>query len=121
MDKAVFNILLIILILFWIPSFASGSVIISNTVWEGEVLISEDILVPEGITLSIKPGTILRVTPSESTKTDPEYMSPLTEITVRGILKAEGNEDTPIVFISTKGDESSNWAGLKMQRQVSIS
>ncbi len=112
MDKAVFNILLIILILFWIPSFASGSVIISNTVWEGEVLISEDILVPEGITLSIKPGTIIRVTPSESTKTDPEYMSPLTEITVRGILKAEGNEDTPIVFISTKGDESSNWAGL---------
>ena len=112
MDKVVFKIPFVIFAFLCIPSFVTSSVITTDTVWKDEVFISEDILVPEGITLTIKPGTIIRVTPSESTKTDPEYMSPLTEITVRGILKAEGNEDTPIVFISTKGDESSNWAGL---------
>jgi parallel beta-helix repeat protein len=112
MDRVVFKIFFIILTFFCIPSFATGSVITTDTAWKDEVFISEDILVPEGITLTIKPDTVIRVTPSESTKTDPEYMSPLTEITVRGVLKAEGTEDAPIVFISTKGDESSNWAGL---------
>ncbi len=111
MSRKILYILFILLSVLS-PLTVWGTVITSDTVWEGEVLVSEDILIPAGVTLTIKPGSIIRVVPSESTKTDPEYMSPLTEITVRGILKAEGNEDTPIVFISTKGDESSNWAGL---------
>ena len=112
MNKVVFKIPLVVFAFLWIPSFASGSVLTSNTVWEGEVSISEDILVPGGVMLTVKPGTVIRVTPSESTKTDPEYMSPLTEITVRGALEAEGTEDAPIVFVGTEGNESSNWAGL---------
>jgi parallel beta-helix repeat protein len=112
MDKALLKTLFIILILFYIPSFANCSVVTSDTVWKGEVTVLEDIIVPEGVTLSIKPGTIIKITPSESTKTDPEYISPLTEITVRGVLKAEGTKDEPIVFITTKEDESSEWAGI---------
>lgn len=77
---------------------AEANVITSDTIWEGEVLVEEDIVVPKGITLTVKPGTVIKVVPSESTKTDPEYMSPLTEITVRGVLRTEGTEALPVSF-----------------------
>jgi hypothetical protein len=73
----------IILLLFVLqaPSAAIGAVLTSDTVWSGEVSVSEDVLVPEGITLTVMPGAIIRISPSESTKMEPEFMSPLTEIT----------------------------------------
>jgi len=104
----------ILFVLFFVSvySTATAGVIASDTVWKGEVLISEDILIPEGITLTVMPGTIIKVAPSESTKTEPEYMSHLTEITVRGTLKAEGTEGSPVVFIIKKENRSDSWAGL---------
>jgi hypothetical protein len=39
-------------------------------------------------------------------------MSPLTEITVRGKLKAEGTKETPVTFLSAEGSESDGWAGI---------
>ncbi|HWR57265.1 MAG TPA: right-handed parallel beta-helix repeat-containing protein [Thermodesulfovibrionales bacterium] len=84
----------------------------SDTVWSGEVSLTGDILVPEGIVLTILPGTVVRISSSESTKTDPEYMSPLTEITVRGTLRAEGKEGTPITFAVSKEGKPGVWAGI---------
>src|SRR4030042_3726097 len=112
MDKAVFKILLILLTVFCIPPYATGTVITSDTVWEGEVFVFEDIVVPQGIALTIKPGTVIKVTPSERTKTDPEYASTLTEITIRGTLRAHGSEESPIVFIMNEEGKSNVWAGL---------
>ncbi len=74
--------------------------------------MTRDVLVPEGVVLTILPGTTIHVSPSESTKTDPEYMSPLTEITVRGTLRAEGTRESPIVFVLSGGDKSPDWAGI---------
>lgn len=112
MEKRIFKVIFFIIVCFWIPSLAAARVMTSDTMWSGEVLISEDILVPEGVTLTIKPGTIIKVKPTESTRTDPEYMSPLTEITIRGALNAEATREAPIMFILNKGDESTGWAGL---------
>jgi hypothetical protein len=106
--KAVFVLLLI----FNLPSIATGTVLTSDTVWSGEISISEDILVPQGITLTVRPGTIIRVYRSENTKMEPEYMSPLTEITVRGKLKAEGTSEKPVEFMSAEGNEPGSWAGI---------
>lgn len=102
-------ILLVIIVL--IPSFAFAGVITTDTIWEGEVKVAEDILIPEGITLTIKPGTTITVVSAESTKTDPEYVSPLTEITIRGTLRAEGTEKAPVEFF---GEEKKPglWAGI---------
>ncbi|MBI5203473.1 MAG: right-handed parallel beta-helix repeat-containing protein [Nitrospirae bacterium] len=104
----------VLLIFFFagVPLTATAGVITSDTVWRDEVLISEDIVVPEGITLTIMPGTIIRIASSESTKTDPEYLSPLTEITVRGILRAEGKKELPVIFRPYGGNESERWAGV---------
>ncbi|MGE5300168.1 MAG: right-handed parallel beta-helix repeat-containing protein [Acidobacteriota bacterium] len=93
------------------PAVAPGKVITSDTVWSGEVSADEDILIPEGVTVTVSPGTIIRITPSDSTKTDPEYLSPLTEITVRGTLTSDGREGAPVTFLVKDGMKSS-WAGI---------
>lgn len=85
--------------------------ITSDTTWSGAVSLAEDVLVPEGVTLTISPGTTVWITPAESTKTDPEFLSPLTEITVRGTLVADGKEGLPIAFLRA-GDKNAPWAGI---------
>ena len=93
-------------------SVATATVLSSDTVWAGEVIVSEDILVPTGVTLTILPGTTIRVALSDSTKMEPEYMSPLTEITIRGKLKAEGTKGAPVFFLRAEGDGAGNWSGI---------
>lgn len=101
----------IFLILLLLPSLALSMVIKSDTKWSGEVSVDKDILIPEGVTLTISPGTIIRISPSESTKTDPEFISPLTEITIRGTLVADGKEGSPVAFLIS-GEKKSAWAGI---------
>ena len=81
-------VILIFLLLF--PAVAGAEVLTSDTVWSEEVLVEEDILVPYGVTLTVLPGTVVRVLSADSTKTDPEYASHRTEITIRGSLKVHG-------------------------------
>ena len=95
------------------PVTASSKILASDTVWKGEVSVSEDVLIPEGVTLTITPGTVIKVTSPESTKTDPEYLSPMTEITVRGTLRSDGRQNAPIIFRTDKEtDERGSWAGI---------
>ena len=83
-----------------------------DTVWKGEITLTEDILVPAGVTLTIAPGTVIRVSGAESSKTDPEYLSPLVELTVRGVLRAEGEKLAPIIFSSAGERKERRWAGI---------
>lgn len=112
MNKIRLKILFASLFFFWVPSLSSGMVITSNTTWKGEILISEDILVPKGVTLTVERGAIIKIVSSESTKTDPEYMSPLTEITIRGTIRADGTRDEPVSFLKAGSDSQDGWAGL---------
>ncbi|MBI5657825.1 MAG: right-handed parallel beta-helix repeat-containing protein [Geobacter sp.] len=91
---------------------APAAVLTADTVWSGTVTLNEDLLVPSGITLTILPGTDVRVVAAESTKTDPEYLSPLTEITVRGVLKAEGSSAAPIRIGGVTSGTPGAWAGI---------
>jgi len=94
-----------------LPDVSPAVTLTKDTLWQGDVKISEDILVPNGITLTIKPGTIVRVAAAESTKTDPEYISSLTEITIRGTLKVEGSDTNPVEF-SGEENKAGSWAGI---------
>jgi nitrous oxidase accessory protein NosD len=91
---------------------ASALVLTADSRWQGEVVLTEDVLVPQGITLTIAPGTVVRVESAESTRTDPEYLSPLVELTVRGTLRAEGEPDRPILFKAAGRQRESAWAGI---------
>ena len=84
---------------------AAATVLAGNTVWQGEVVLKEDLLVPRGVTLTVRAGTVVKVLASESTKTDPEFLSPLTEITVRGTIRVEGTAAAPVRRQPLPGDE----------------
>jgi hypothetical protein len=112
MTKFIFRIVPTFLLLFVLSQGVSYAVTLTkDTIWDGEIKVTEDILVPKGITLTIKQGTRVRVASAESTKTDPEYLSPLTEITIRGLFKVEGTEESPVVF-SGEEDKAGSWAGV---------
>ena len=89
------------------------TVIREDTVWSGEVSVSEDVLVLPGATLTVEAGTTIIVSASESTQTQPEFLSPFTEITVRGKLVVNGSESAP-VSISMPGADfrGIEWAGI---------
>jgi nitrous oxidase accessory protein NosD len=91
---------------------AASAVITADAVWQNEQLLTEDILVPPGVTLTIRPGTLIKVSPAESTKTDPEFISPLTEITVRGRIRIEGTPEAPVRFLSAEAGKGKEWAGI---------
>ncbi|MHB8173114.1 MAG: hypothetical protein ACYDFU_01460 [Nitrospirota bacterium] len=88
--------------------------------WSGTIMVTGDVLVPEGVTLTIKPGTKVMFVSSESSKIEPLYLSMQTELLVRGKLLANGTQEDPIIFGSAGEDEDGNaikpksgcWAGL---------
>lgn len=100
-------------VLFLLPCWAQGKILLADAVWEGEVLVEDNILVPPGVTLTVRAGTVVNVIPADNTKTDPEYMSSLTEITVRGTLNVEGTSDGPVVFRLNPAEKAKGaWAGI---------
>lgn len=110
-----YRVLIIFTVILLFPAFAVGEVLTSDTVWSKEVLVEEDILVPAGVTLTVLPGTVVRVLPADSTKTDPEYASHRTEITIRGSLKVQGKQDARVIFTMAESVEKrllDSWAGI---------
>ena len=103
--------LLPLFLLMLLPGISHAVALTKDTVWQGEVRVDEDILVPKGVTLTVRAGTVVRVVSAESTKTDPEYVSPLTEITIRGSLKVEGTATAPVEFAGVDA-KTGSWAGL---------
>lgn len=84
----------------------------------GEVLLSGDLLILAGRTVTLAPGTTLRIRRAESSKIDPEYLSSATEILVRGTLRAEGSAAAPIVLRPELPEEAGEiaWAGIILDR-----
>ena len=86
-----------------------------HLVWQGEVTMTGDVLIPAGASLEIRAGTRINVIPAEGTKIDPEYLSPLTELLIRGRLVILGTPRSPVRFVV---DENQNkdisWAGITL-------
>jgi hypothetical protein len=77
--------------------------------WRGQLLITGDVLVPPGVTLTIEPGTTIRFTAQSDDQHTKEELDPEDESTwpatmisilVSGVLDARGTGDQPIVFTS---------------------
>lgn len=111
--------LLLLLFLMPLSGFAHAATLTKDTLWQGEIRVEEDVLVPRGVTLTIRAGTKVRIVSSESTKTDPEYVSPLTEITVRGTLKVEGTEKAPVEFSGVDA-KAGSWTGIVIDRGIAV-
>ena len=75
-----------------------------DTVWEGEIVIDGVVTIPSGLTLTIKPGTIIKFVPTTSTAYGAGG-----GIIVNGTLVARGTKKAKIIFTSAakkpaKGD-----------------
>ncbi len=112
MNHVILKIAALVICIVFFPLVSNGKVITDDTVWRSTVVVEEDVLVPEGVTLTILPGTVINIMPSDRTKTDPEYFSSLPEITVRGRLEIEGNDNSPVSIHIKKKNDSEQWAGI---------
>ena len=85
-----------------------------DLVWAGTVTMADDVLILAGGSLTIRPGTEVRVVPAEGTQIDPEYFSSLTELLVRGRLNVEGTAEQPVRFTIVERPELEEpaWAGI---------
>lgn len=89
-----------------------------DIIWEGSVTMVADVLILEGGSLTIRPGTQVNVIPAEGTKIDPEYLSSQTELLVRGKLDILGTSEEPVRFVIKEGSETEEiaWAGITLDR-----
>jgi hypothetical protein len=89
-----------------------------DTTWSGVVIISGDIYVPPGVSLTIEPGTIVKFKKIDASSdqnlfhTDSPYY-PEAEIIIRGSLIARGTPDKQIVFTSAEMvPRAADWGAL---------
>lgn len=72
---------------------------------EKPFIITEDYVIPEGVTVTVQPGTEIMV-------------AGLWWIDVQGVLVAEGNSANPVVFTSANTDpDLGQWRGLKLHNE----
>jgi len=105
------------------PQQELAGVISSDLTLSGEILLTGDLLILPGHTLTLQPGTTVWVRKAESTKIDPEYLSSYTEILVRGNLQAEGSVAAPISFQPETALSNGEiaWAGITFDRSSTSS
>ncbi len=91
-----------------------SGVLTGETVLQGEYLLVSDLLIPKGSRLIIKSGSSIYVRRAEVTKIDPEFLSSMTELLIRGSIQIEGTPAAPVRFFpeqkTTLADPA--WAGI---------
>lgn len=87
---------------------ALGAEITNDATWSGVVVVKEDTRVGKNATLTVLAGTRVIFQPAESTKTEPSFWSPETELAVEGRLLVKGEEGKPVAFVP----ESGVWGGV---------
>lgn len=93
-----------------------SGVVTGHRVLRGEVYLADDARVAPDAALELRPGTTVYVRSAEGTQIDPEYLSSLTELLVRGRLDIYGTARRPVRFIPlTPGSpDQPAWAGITL-------
>ena len=92
-----------------------------DEVWSGDVYLTGDVVVPEGVTLTLLPGTTVYA-PAYVDSVYSGRNTSKTEFRVYGALVAEGTADAPIVFTSDAGNDaaSGDWEGIYAAGELSM-
>jgi len=106
-------------------AITTSGTLASDEIWtlaDSPVVLTGDVTVPGGITLTINPGVIVASTPEsddQNAHTDPN----LIELWVAGSLIAQGQSGMPIIFTSNAANPAgSDWYGIRIdngQAQIS--
>ena len=88
-----------------------GGVITSDEVWSGEILITEHLMLQEGVKLTIEPGTVIKFKHYRGYKESGKRLS----FIIRGTLEAVGTPEERIWFTSDAVDpQNGDWAMLRI-------
>nr|WP_320192686.1 right-handed parallel beta-helix repeat-containing protein [uncultured Desulfobacter sp.] len=86
----------------------------ADETWSGTVSLTGDVTVPDGVTLTIEPGTTIQFTALNDDQAGGSNTSRI-ELLVNGILKAQGTGESPILFTSDSDNPSAgDWAGIRL-------
>jgi hypothetical protein len=93
----------VVLLLLWLPQGApaleyADTVLSEDTVWNGEIVIKGVVYVKKGITLHIRPGTVVKF---QRIDVDGDGVGDA-ELRVGGRLLARGTAQAPVVFTSAE-------------------
>ncbi|HLB25326.1 MAG TPA: PQQ-binding-like beta-propeller repeat protein [Nitrospirota bacterium] len=95
---------------------SDGAVISADTAWEGRVEVEGVALVPEGVTLTVRPGTVVTFRKSDKSYAEhgeggvSEILIPGSGIRVEGKIIAEGEKGKEIIFTSAEAaPEPGDW------------
>jgi TonB family protein len=93
-------------------TYISGEVQ-QNTSWRGEVFIDGDVIIPEGVTLTIEEGTKVYFKPKKDSQKGGKDKE-RSELLINGILQARStNPLNPIIFSSaSKNPQMNDWYGI---------
>jgi len=105
----------IVLNAVYIQQTVSGT-ISSSTAWSGTINVIGDVIVANGVTLTINPGTIIRIKPTyyyydEETE---EYFTYSTNMVCNGKLLVNGSATSPVLFTSSEG--TSGWGTISLNQ-----
>ncbi|MDF1551860.1 MAG: hypothetical protein P1P84_02305 [Deferrisomatales bacterium] len=95
------------LLLLGLATPTPGAILAADETWSGAVRVEEDLLVPPGRTLTILSGTRVTFAEAPSTKTEPVFWNPGTELAVAGRLVIGAAGQAPVVF-----DGDGPWGGV---------
>ncbi|MCD4722050.1 MAG: hypothetical protein K8S13_19635, partial [Desulfobacula sp.] len=91
----------------------TSGILTEDETWSGTINVTGDITVPNGITLTIEPGTQI-IFPAGSDDTAGGQNSNLSELLINGSLIAAGTDVNPIIFSSDAATKSkSDWGGIQ--------
>ncbi len=83
----------------------------SEVIWSGEVLVDKYIVIPQGATLRVEPGTVVRFKPCRGYQESCERVG----LEVVGTIIAEGTTEQPIYFTSADPDpQNGDWHMLRV-------
>jgi len=95
-----------------------------DTTWQGSILITGDVEVPKGVTLTIMPGTTIRfkkIAPFGPQKLSKDRLShfPEAELIIKGRLYAQGTLENKITFTSAeKNPTPGSWGAVNFLDSV---
>ena len=93
------------------PKIVSGSLLTDDT-WSGPILVENDVIVPDGIELTILPGTHIEFKHYRGYKGP---MGPVGLTVNGGTVKAIGRADAPILFTSDAEEPiNGDWGGISI-------
>ena len=97
------------------PALPTTSGILTNDeTWSGTVNLTGDVTVPDGVTLTIEPGTVVQALALNDDQGGGNDTSRV-ELIVNGVLFAQGTEASPIAFTSSSTNPASgDWAGIRL-------